>query len=415
VQNINFVQIEPISLSNVYLYRIDYLDENNQVKNILINPISINNTNKFFFSSIATKKLILVFQNKNFFETQFEVKPDSPIVAVDRDSSDAELLDTIKEDLKQVISSPRLRSQYGLDLDSERLTKKYFEYVIGFSNIEVGLSSFEENSIFVSKTEKISKLSQLGIKVLDKRPVSDTADVVEVEYTIDTSPASTEQYFHGSIEYYLLKRDFDINNLLLASTMSPLLPIDRTVVRHERLILKDKSEDGLITNNVGYLQFYSEDDLSELIVYRNGEVLTPTNLVDVNPLETDGWLINEVLSEDLPRQGTVMRNAIQIQKPNPANIYTVSYTPKISTLRNLPSDISATNASIVDCTGFLDTWLGLDNLLYFSQTKKGKAIDYSLVNLVIVLRRNSSDVKLTPVVEEYLLATSTINQSKFGD
>lgn len=413
VQTINYVQIEPISLANIYLYRIDYIDENNQTVNIMSSPLEINSTNKFFFTGISTKKVILVFQNKNYFETQFEVKPNSPLL-VDRNSSSEDILSSINSDLNEVISNPKLRSQFGLDQEIDFERTKYFEYLIGFNNIELGLNEFEENSIFVSKTEKINKLKQVGLKVLDKRPVSENSDSVDIEYTTETFPENTTEYFHGSLEYYLIKRDFDKTNKIINNFTCPIFPINASKIRHERIFLIEKTDSNLTTNNVGYTEFYTDEDITEILVYRNGELLTPTNLVDINPAETDGWLLNSSLTINLPLQGNQMKVAIQIQKPNPADIYTVSYTPKISSTRNLPADIANTNIGIIDTNGFLDSWIGPDNITYFGLSKKGIPIEYSLVNVVIVLRRNSSDVKLSPVVEEYLLVSSTIDEAKLG-
>jgi hypothetical protein len=129
----------------------------------------------------------------------------------------------------------------------------------------------------------------------------------------------------------------------------------------------------------------------------------------------DGWQKYDDASVDNPGQGTRMTYAIQIQSPNPTDIYTVSYTPDISTSDILPQILSTSTADMVDLSGSMDAWLGKNNLVLFAETKRGIPIAHSLVNLVIVLRRNSSNVTLTPVVEEYLLALGSKNDKKFGD
>jgi hypothetical protein len=416
VQTINYVQIEPVFLNYIELSSISYLDENNQIQSLLINPIEINTTNKLFFQNISTKRLYLTFKNRNFIKTQFEVKPNSPTVAIVRSITDsASLVSSIETEIKEVVASPRLKEALGLNNISANTQKHYYEYFIGFDNLKVGLSRFKETSIFVSKSEKVFPCGQAAIKVLDKRPFSENADTVETEYTTDTQPLSLDTYFRGSIEYYLIKRDYNSANSLINSYVVPMLPLNTSRIRHERLILTERTNQALATNNVGYLQFFTDDPITQIYVYRNGELLTATDLVAINPAETDGWLVNSDFTIDIPNNSQPMKLAIQIQKPNVNDIYTVSYVPKLSTSNIVPQNLLTSSAEIVDYSGFVDAWIGNNNIMYFKDKKKSIPISYSLLNLAIVLRRNSANVSLTPVVEEYLLATSRIDTSKFGE
>jgi hypothetical protein len=416
VRTINFVEIEPVLLAPVDLFKISYLDENNQAIDLLTIPVEIKTTNKLFFSSIATRKLFLTFRNRNFFNSQFEIKPDSPLVSIVRDpTNSSQLIEAIKPELQEIVSSPRTRAILGLNTTTNKPQRKYYEYFIGFDSIKVGLNKFEETSIFVSKTEKIRSCGQAAVKTFERRPFSDTADAVDIEYTSDTQPLSFDTYFHGSLEYYLIKRDFTEAAALINSTVLPILPQNMLQIRHERLILNKKSNASLSTNDIGLLQHYTDESILEIKVYRNGEELTPTDLVSINPLETDGWLINTANTLHDPKQTKPMTIAVQIQRPNPNDLYTVSYTPARSTSIIVPQNLTTSAAKIIDLTGFLDSWIGKDNTVYFAEKKAGIPIDYSLLNLVIVLRRNSANVTLTPVVEEYLLATGTKDPRKFTE
>jgi hypothetical protein len=416
VQTINFLHLEAILLAPVDLFKISYLNENNQIIDILTNPIEIKTSNKLYFNSIATSKLYITFRNRNFFETQFEIKPDSPLVSLTRDPlNSSQLIESIKPELLEVVSSPEIRTILGINLSSTKTTRKYYEYFIGFDNIIVGLNKFDETSIFVSKTEKVDHCGQVAVKVLDKRPFSETEDSSTIEYTTETSPVNLTTFFHGSIEYYLLKRDFNADGVLINNISVPILPLNVSQIRHERVILSKKSDELLTTNDIGFLQFYTDELITEMKVYRNGEEMTPTDLSVINPAETDGWLLDEGESERDPKQTTAMKIAIQIQQPNPIDIYTVSYTPTRSDTVVLPQSLATSPAIVTDLTGYLDAWLGPDNITYFASKKKSIPIEYSLLNLVIVLRRNTADATLSPIVEEYLLATSTIDSKKFEE
>lgn len=422
VRTINFIELEPILLAPIDLFKLSYLDENNQAIDLLTIPVEIRTTNKLFFSSIATRKLYLTFRNRNFFQSQFEVKPDSPLVSIVREpTNSSQLIEAIRPELQEIVSSPRTREILGLDTVIDKPQRKYYEYFIGFDNIKVGLNKFEETSIFVSKTEKINSCGQVAVKVFERRPFSDTADTATIEYTTDTQPINFDTYFHGSLEYYLIKRDFTETDALINSFVIPVLPMNTSQIRHERLILSRKSSSVLSTNNIGILQLFVDTNnltaagtvYSDFKVYRNGEELSSS---DLSVIETDGWLFDSSNSQISPKQTQPMVVAIRIQAPNPNDIYTVSYTPSKSTSITIPQSLSYTPlASIVDLTGFLDAWLGKDNIVYFAEKKKGTPIIYSMLNLVIVLRRNSANVTLTPVVEEYLLATGTRDERKFAE
>lgn len=423
VQTINFIELEPILLASVDLYRMSYLDENNQAVDLLTIPIEVKTTNRLFFSSIATRRLYLTFRNRNFFNTQFEIKPESPLVSIVREpTNSSQLIEAIKPELQELISSPRTKEILGLNNDTNTPRRKYFEYFIGFDSIKVGLNKFAETGIFVSKTEKVKHCGQAAVKSLEKRPFTTSIGTGQIEYTTDTQPVDLNTYFSGSLEYYLIKRDFSKSNALINSVALPVLPQNVAQIRHERLLLTRKSDTGLSTNDIGFLQHYTNNFVAgpassvvytNFKVYRNGIELECYDLENVptTSVVTDGWFINTGNTLNDPKQTRPMTVAIQIQRPNPNDLYTVSYTPTRSDSITVPQDLTV--AQIVDLTGYLDAWIGKDNTVYFADKKRGLEIDYSLLNLVIVLRRNSANVTLTPVVEEYLLATGSRDQEKF--
>jgi hypothetical protein len=405
VQTINYLQVEPFTKMGLKLFKIYYLDGNNQPVDILVNPIDLQTTNKFFFRNISTQKLIVVLQNNNYIETQFEIKPESPLV------ENTESIEGIRTELNDLISSPKIKSVLGLNTEVKKKYRKYIEYQIGIDNIEVGLNKFEETSLYLSKSEKVEKCKQVALKTIEKRSIQLNAGI---EYTIDTQPLDFEDMFNTSLEYYLVKRDFREDGSLVNSFSLPLQPIHASVVRHERLILNSKSNSSLLNNDIGYLQFYTDETIEEFFVYRNGILLTPTDLTMINPLEEDGWLLSESFSERDPGQVSRMKIAIQIQQPALSDIYTVSYTPLLGDTIALPQS-STSPAVLVDLTGSQDAWLGRENIVYFNDKKLGVEIIYSLLNLVVVLRRNTSNVTLTPVLEEYVVTTGTKNSNKFGE
>lgn len=423
VQSVNSLEIEPLVLYPVEITNISIIDPNNQSVTILSEAVEAKSNNKFFFNTLSAKKVIIKVRNRNFSTVQFTTKPDSPVPEIVRDpGSINQSIENISEELDDLISSPLLAEAIGAQTFISE-DKSYYEYLVGFDNIKLGLSTFNDTAIFVSKSEKINSLGQLAVKVNEKRPIGDI-DSSSVEYTTDTNPASTSDYFHGSFEYYVIKRDFSAADSLLNSTVFPVLPLGTTQIRHETLSLTE-------TSDTGFLQFFTLDDpyhsvdnpTGDIIVYRNGEILENADATTgvTAALEIDGWTKDTTLTQDTPGQPLRMSYAIKIQQPNVNNIYTVSYTPTVSTTNVIPTEpspaavLSTAGLKLVDLTGDLRVWLGKDNIVYFKKVELGIEVAYSTANLVVVLRRNSANTNLSPVLEDYLLATGTRDTLKFGN
>lgn len=423
-QTINTLELDPIVAFPVELIGIDYLDNNNSTQNILSSPLDIRSTNKLLFNPVSTEKLYLKFRNRNYKISQYQERNNNVLPRLARDFGDFnESISASSSSFEELITNPRLQEALGLN-DEQGNTQSFYEYLIGFDNIKVGENAFKEVSIFTSKSKRVDKLGMLAIQTTEKRPIGDIS-ATAVEYTLDVHPADYDDYFHGSIEYYIAKRDYRANETLIDNTFLPILPLGQTQVRHERLYFTEKSPDATVSNDVGYLQNFTLDlpyhstmeTTGTIRVYRNGQLLESA---DVDLSETDGWKKEATFSQDVPSQGVPMRYAIQVQAPNPNAIYTVSYTPALSTTDQYVPEatslqyLAENGLRFVDLTGKLDSWLGKDNVLRFRPTKNGTEVAYSIVNLVIVLRRNSANVNLTPVVEDYLIATGSIDESKFS-
>lgn len=430
VQSINFIEIEPFVLFPIELVGITIIDANNQPITILTEAVQINSANKFFFNAAAAKKVLLKFKNKSYSLVQFTTKPGSPIPELTRDLSNLDTsIQNISNDLNDLISSPLLKDSMELN-DFIEEEKSFYEYLIGFDNIRLGLGNFDDTSIFVSRPETVKDIGSAAIQVSEKRPIGAIAST-SIEYTADTYPQNYTDYFHASLEYYLIKKDYSSADVLLSSITVPVLPLGVENIRHERLLLTNKSSPSNTLNDIGFLQFYTlnnpyhsiDNPTGTIRVYRNGYLLENADLA-TGPnasTETDGWHLEEDLTQDTPGSEKAMRYYLRIQNPNDSNIYTVSYTPAISTINTVPNAINLGAYSIeegiqlVDLSGDLGAWLGTDNIVYFKKTAEEIPIDYSTISLAVVLRRNSANVNLTPVLFDYLIATGNIDKNKFGD
>ncbi len=402
---INFILIEAANPFPFTLERIEYFDSNNQLQSLTVEEEIFNTPKNIYISHILTNKIFLLFSQSNFIEVQYSIK-DNSINYDQAVMSESSLIDieSIETQIKNVITSSKLIKNTFLLPESKSLVlQKFYDYSIGFDNIKVGRSLFKQNSIFVSSPIAVDRLAQIALKSKEKRPVEISGSI---SMTSNTYPVVDEgQYFHGSIEYWATSYNYDEQGQLIDIITFPILPIGINRIYHENLILSNQIGNSSI-KNAGRLMFYcdhlSEDDISNIKVYRNGTLLIH---------ETD-WVIEDFLTNDIaPPSGTPNSVGIKIIFPTSTDFYTVSYSPVISNTRALPINSVLGNVShIIDQSGDGTVRIGLNNIIYISDHKNGgKVVDNSKLYLSIILRRSSPDEHLSPSVEEYLLSFSSAN------
>jgi len=423
IVDINFIEFETASSYPMTLVRIDYFDTNNILQSIPINEI-LTKFKKVQFNKITTNKLIIVVQQINALELQYEQKPrvNNFVNALSSAKQPVDT-DSIETEIRNTITSSRLLNDI-LAFDDTRTIgsqKKHYDYTIGFDNIRVGYGVYIEESIFTSSQLNVFDLRQIALKAKELRPIE--IDGV-ITMTNDTYPVSgiiaDSMYFHGSNEYWALLQNFSDDDLLIDIDTVPLTPIGVERIYHERLVLTHKVHNSTI-NNAGRLIHYAstlEANLDEIDVYRNGTLLVRGDDWDITPTNfesVDADLTNDIVSPT----GKPNRIFLHIFSPLQTDYYTVSYTPLLSNTRITPHDIftagdslqSITSGGIViDLIGDASATIGQNNIVYINPNKNnGKITSYTKINLIVILRRNSSNLDLTPTVEEYLLLTSSAN------
>jgi len=179
-----------------------------------------------------------------------------------------------------------------------------------------------------------------------------------------------------------------------------------------RFILKivQMGTDGAINPDAAQLRFYTGDNNSDVVVYRNGTALTYS--VDWDFVESSdpdiGALTNTVPGSGSPmKRGIYILNAVQ-----PLDIYTVSYTPVVSNTKTLPSE--TTLLKVVDLIGDQSARITNQNIIILDSQKGSYTVSYADMYLVILMRRNSAKENFSPAVEEYMLVTGSKNTEKFS-
>lgn len=390
IKEINFVEIEPALIRKIDLESVSYIDRNDVL--VTINDTSQeieHHRTKIIFRKIAAKKVILTFENENSLYKSYDTQ-------------------TSEDTLYDVLSNPVL-DQLGLSQVVEQNSFAGRQFQIGFDNIRFGLVAFKETGIFISNPILFDLPARtLGLSINELRPSALTSSPLSISYERDTYDDTADSYLrYGSIEYWGIVRGYDSNNNLIATDFISLLPLTKTRVNHERLLLTHTYGSSEIEDS-GSLMFYTNVSSGNIQVYKNHET---TPLV----YNTD-WFEASDLTVSSPGNAFPMTFGIRINNPHVRDIYTVCYNPIVSNVWT--PTVAAGGAShqvVVDLVGDRSIRSFEEYLVLIENSKYGIEVANSKLNLMIILRRNSPDKYITPIVDNYLFAASIKDSERFNE
>lgn len=394
-QDANFIEIEPAAPHPMILEDITYVRSDLLEFSLGIQPVLIKKPVRINFGKVTAAKLKLKFRQYNYVESQFEEHQidENFYNVVVNDLDQPVDVAPISDHLREILSSDfQLDGLFGVPRNPAAFPKhKLYQYLIGFDNIRVGFSAYQPRSVYVSSPLSVENPGMVGLNAVETRPQNGL-----------TSPDSTA-YFTGSVEYDIIKENFDSNGNFISAERFPVLPTGVVNVLHERLDLTHKVGASL-SNNVGILRFYP--DLSQSVkIYRNGTLLT-------GPGPFDEWDYETTLSQDTPSAENRMVRAAKIADVAPSDIYTVSYTPKVGNAQELPSSFSFPLLTTVNLGNGSRIRMIRNNIIITDRQLESNLIASSNIYLIILLRRNTPDETVTPTVEEYMLLASSEDSSK---
>jgi hypothetical protein len=411
-QEVNYIDIEPITKYGLVLDSIDYIDNSGTVTQLTANDQAFDGPISVRFHKTAARYFILTFINKHSSAVQFEYSPTQNTlfeqVFLEPEQGFSGKIEDLAKDLVEVIPSVEVRNMIGITEGTKQQFIGY-EFLTGFDNFRMGLTDHAETGVYLSAPLEADNVQQLGLKVIESRPYLSTDNTIEfTTQTYDNDAENATRYFLGSIEYWVIKQDFNADNILLRTSIFPILPTNTQKIHHERLVLDSKSDAALSENDLGYTVFFTAVVDGEVEVYRNGALLV---------YATDWeWNNSAVLSDRTPNQNTDMKFQIKILDVNPNDIFTVTYRPILSTTTTIPTSLSAVESigglQIVDMIGDLSVRLGPQQLI---QITNQEIDSRHKIYLMIVLRQNTAETALSPAVEEYVLVAANKDSTKFGD
>lgn len=438
VKEINYVEVEPASRYGFILEAIHYVDGNNVVTDLEVPEIAVESPINVRIKKVATRRLILTFRNENPSKVQFEYGEGSdPLfdqALIEPPEGIEPTIGGVSQDLKEILGSVKMQDIIGLQ-DVSKTSFSGYEFLTGFDNIRIGLTTYRSRGVYISSPLELENMGEIGLKTIESRPYLDsldqqirftntTYDIAQdsgLEEDAETTPGYTSPtYFQGSIEYWIVKQDISAEDILLRTTVFPILPLGVSKIHHERLLLTEKSDPSLVNNDLGETIFYTVPE--NVTVYRNGEILEN---VSSDPLALEGWKHYPEPSGDtadkLPNNNQPMRFRIQIVAPLAGDIFTVTYTPLISTTTSIPKNLSeeyttVEGLKVVDLVGDLTARVGPGQVVIVGGLGEELEIAKSKIVLKIILRQNTAESSLTPAVEEYTLVSGYKDETKFkGD
>jgi hypothetical protein len=391
-QEINFLEIDPALLFNVELSKIIYFDHSGTAKEIPLGLIISRNKQKVQFSKIATSKVILVFENENAIPVNYVVR---------------DLVDPLTEVISEALIEQLGRSR-------EWVTSEFSgrQFQIGFDNIRFGMASYKDMGAFVSKPLEIGEpVKLIGFTCDESRPAAAVATPFVFEPTTDTYD-NDDYLFGGSVEYWVLRKLLASSGSLLSFDVFPILPIGRTRVNHEVLVLTHRFSTTTLVDNVGRLMFYVDPssvgdgtETGNVRVYRNGILLT--KIADES--SGDGWWLETRLSQDIPGVNVPMATAIGISQARIGDRYTVSYTPTLSNVltKEKVSGSAGSHQYLVDLAGDLTARPYLDQVVLSESMVGTQEVGSVEMRLMVIMRRSVADESLSPYLRSFILAGST--------
>lgn len=423
-KEVSYIQIEPAIRYDMTLEAIHYVDGNDVIQPLVTEEISFNSPISLNVQSISTNRIILTFRNENPRRSQFEHDPKNPNNLFQQTIGQPPIgyqgtIEAVSKELNEVISSQDVKDIIGVT-DPIYKQERFYEYTFGIDNVYIGTNQFLNRGIYTTSPLKNFSVGQLGLRVLENRPYEDTSSK-DIKYTSDTyDNGDDSRYYLGSLEYWIVKRDYDKNGIIARSATFPIMPLGVNEIHHERLILTSKSDDTLTYNDQGQTIFFTNVTASEgnIRVFRNGELLVDET---GNPDAIEGWrhILDTDIADKTPNNGTPMRYPIQIINPTAADIYTVSYTPLYGSTRLVPNTLlqydSIGGLKVVDLVGNLSARLGPGKIVDLEIPDNEDDIIQTDVYLLIILRQNTSNVSLTPILEEYTLVSGRKDSTKFGE
>lgn len=369
-KEINQLSISPNANIPCIVKSISYYNENGEEISLDLPEETLTEDRLYSFPKVIAKRLKLKLEQDRNKLIPYDLNAETISLGdLQRDTNlDANLL-SISSNVNDQIRDPNIKNILGISQNS--ITDKVLlnNYVFSLSSIKVSLSDFRGKGIYVSKPVRFKKPSLVGLEATHNIP-----DILDL-LTTETMPS-------GSIEYSLIKKDYDKESKLLRSQGFNVLPIGQARVLNERLYFDIHK-----ILPLRLLGHKSNGDASNIKIFRNGEELI---------LGADWVFPGREIQVDLEAYTlalTETETLVQILHSDEQILngtYYAEYTPRY--VLNATENVTDKNIR------YLESGATMHTMDYF-----GVEVAYSEVMTKIIIRNHIDSGISSPIIDFYRL------------
>jgi len=383
-REINFLRLHPVSHFPMLLERIQYININNEIVDLpddsFFNRI-LNNPVRITFPDIIAKKIILKLSQSS--SILFDLDKNKSKLTFDDLKRNANIkynIPILSDNIKDSIQNPDILNVIPLAPGVSEKFDAYNQYIFAFKSITAGLSSYKDNGYFISKPHE---KKMVGIIAVDSEEQIPEIYNEEIDQNVDAS----------SMEYNIVKKDYNNAKEIIHSQEFPILPLNRSNVKDERLHFTGNYK----LAKLRFLGHKSDTDGSGIKIYRN----------NVELIRGTDWRFfdrsNQLDDSDPDLQADLHATKIEILHNSDVirtGIYTADYIPRY---------IQEPNAEVK-----------VEDIIYLPDgttehpIKRGiNDVEKSDLFLKIAIRNNSRSSNRTPKLKSYKLLVSSIDKDKY--
>jgi len=383
-REINYLKIHPISDFPVLLEKIQYVNINNNIEDLpdqtffnrtLENPVRIT------FPDIIAKKIILkLSQSSSILFDYDENRPEVTFDDLKRNTSLSRSAGILTNNILENVEDPDLLGVIPLIQSQPENFNVYNQYIFAFKDISTGLSAYKNDGYFLSKAYKKGKPALIGFESSESIP----------EYFDEEASVIAKT---SSIEYSIVKKDFNGSGALINTSEFSILPVGSTEVSNERLFFS--GDRALIP--LRFLGHSSSDDGSAITIFRNNVQLVrglDWRFYDrLNPLDDS----DPILKPNQTSTRIEILNSLDVIR---TGIYTANYIPRYI---SEPDSIVSENGIVYLSNGSTEhpTTFGIES------------VENSDLFVKISMRNNSAFINRTPKLDFYKLLVSSVDSDKY--
>jgi len=384
-REINYLIAHPISDFPMLLEKIQYTNINNNLVDIpdssyfgrtLDKPIRIT------FTDIIARKII--FRLKQQSSVLFDYDQTRSNITLDdlkRNNNATRSISVLSESIRENIQDPDLLSVIPLTSTPAILYNVYYQYIFAFKSINAGLSAYRDDGYFISKPYRKNSPALLGLEVNEIIP----------EYYNQESALTANV---GSLEYEIIKKDYNSQGEIIKSLIFPILPNNVSGINNERLFFSSKRKNIPLR----FLAHGSDNKGSGVKIYRNDiELIRGVDWRFYDRLDQNDNGDENIQSDLFETKIEIMHIADVIRN----GIYTASYIPRYisepDTIVKDANQITYLNSGVTEHT----IEQGIDIILY------------SDIYIKIAIRNNSFESSKTARLNYYKLLMSSVNEDRY--